>query len=37
MASTTNRIEGGTNAQLRLMLHSHRGMSEEHQKRAIPR
>lgn len=35
MASTTNRIEGGTNAQLRLMLRSHRGMSEKHQKRAI--
>ena len=35
IASTTNRIEGGTNAQLRLMLRAHRGMSEDHQKRAI--
>lgn len=35
IASTTNRIEGGTNAQLRLLLRAHRGMSEEHQKRAI--
>ncbi|BAS13634.1 transposase [Arthrobacter sp. Hiyo8] len=35
IAATTNRIEGGTNAQLRLILRAHRGMSEEHQKRAI--
>lgn len=35
IASTTNRIEGGTNAQLRLILRTHRGMGEEHQKRAI--
>ncbi|WP_456510293.1 IS1249 family transposase [Arthrobacter sp. TE12231] len=35
IASTTNRIEGGTNAQLRLLLRAHRGMNEEHQKRAI--
>ena len=35
IASTTNRIEGGTNAQLRLLLQAHRGMSEDHQKRAI--
>ncbi|CAH0176834.1 hypothetical protein SRABI83_01328 [Arthrobacter sp. Bi83] len=35
IASTTNRIEGGTNAQLRLLLRAHRGTSEEHQKRAI--
>lgn len=35
IASTTNRIEGGTNAQLRLLLRAHRGMSEVHQKRAI--
>lgn len=35
IASTTNRIEGGTNAQLRLLLRAHRGMSEEHRKRAI--
>lgn len=35
IASTTNRIEGGSNAQLRLLLRAHRGMSEEHRKRAI--
>ena len=35
IAATTNRIEGGTNAQLRLILRAHRGMTEEHQKRAI--
>ncbi|WP_251044785.1 hypothetical protein [Arthrobacter sp. ISL-5] len=35
IASTTNWIEGGTNAQLRLLLRAHRGRSEEHQKRAI--
>ncbi len=35
IASTTNRIEGGTNAQLRLLQRAHRGMSQEHQKRAI--
>lgn len=35
IAATTNRIEGGTNAQLRLILRTHRGMSDEHQKRAI--
>lgn len=35
IAPTTNRIEGGTNAQLRLLLRAHRGMSEDHQKRAI--
>jgi hypothetical protein len=35
IASTTNRIEGGTNAQPRLLLGAHRGMSQEHQKRAI--
>ncbi|BCW49122.1 hypothetical protein StoSoilB13_14640 [Arthrobacter sp. StoSoilB13] len=32
IASTTNRMEGGTNAQLRLLLRAHRGMSEEHRK-----
>ena len=35
VASTTNRIEGGTNGQLRLLLRTHRGMNEEHRKRAI--
>jgi hypothetical protein len=35
IASTTNRLEGGTNAQLRLLLRTHRGMSEDHRKRAI--
>lgn len=33
--STTNGIEGGTNAPMRLQLLHHRGMSEEHQRRAI--
>ena len=37
IASTINRIEGGTNAQPRLLLRAHRGMSEEHRKRAIER
>src|SRR5690606_41983626 len=32
--ATTNGIEGGTNAHMRLLLH-HRGMTEEHQRRAI--
>lgn len=35
IASTTNQIEGGINAQLRDMLRRHRGMSTEHQRRAI--
>ena len=35
IAPTTNRIEGGTSVQLRLILRAHRGMSEDHQKRAI--
>lgn len=35
IAATTNRIEGGTNTQLRLILRAHRGTSEEHHKRAI--
>lgn len=35
IASTTNRIEGAINAQLRDLLHRHRGMSVEHQRRAI--
>lgn len=33
--STTNEIEGGTNAQMRAMLRLHRGMPETHQRRAI--
>lgn len=33
--ATTNGIEGGTNAQMRLLLLHHRGMTEEHQRRAI--
>lgn len=33
--SSTNGIEGGTNAQMRLLLLHHRGMPEEHQRRAI--
>ncbi|KAF7277658.1 hypothetical protein GWI33_000987, partial [Rhynchophorus ferrugineus] len=33
--STTNEIEGGTNSQLRYLLRLHRGMREEHQRRAI--
>ena len=35
IASTTNQIEGGINAQLRDMLRRHRGMSTEHQRRAV--
>jgi len=35
ISSSTNWIEGGTNAMLRDLLHRHRGMSEEHQRRAI--
>lgn len=34
-SSTTNIIEGGTNAQLRLPLRLHRGMPPEHQRRAF--
>src|SRR5699024_7061556 len=33
--ATTNGIEGGTNAHMRLLLLHHRGMTEEHQRRAI--
>ena len=33
--SSTNGIEGGTNAQMRLLLLHHRGMPETHQRRAI--
>ena len=32
IASTTNRIDGGTDAQLRLLLRAHRAISEEHRK-----
>lgn len=32
---TTNGIEGGTNSPMRLLLLHHRGMTEEHQRRAI--
>ncbi|NEE01675.1 IS1249 family transposase [Phytoactinopolyspora halotolerans] len=35
IASTTNWIEGGINAQLRRLLATHRGMTCEHQRRAI--
>lgn len=35
VASTTNRIEGSINAQLRLLLRHHRGISEEHMRRAV--
>ncbi|TLP90351.1 IS1249 family transposase [Nesterenkonia salmonea] len=35
VASTTNRIEGGINAQLRLLLRHHRGLPEEHMRRAV--
>lgn len=33
--STTNGIEGATNSPMRLLLLHHRGMTEEHQRRAI--
>ena len=33
--STNNRIEGGTNAQLRAMLRDHRGMSVERRIKAV--
>lgn len=32
---TTSRLEGGINSQIRALLRHHRGMSEEHQKRAV--
>lgn len=35
VASTTNRIEGGINAQLRLLLRHHRGIPTEHMRRAV--
>lgn len=33
--SSTNEIEGGVNSQMRALLRQHRGMTEEHQRRAI--
>lgn len=33
--STNNRIEGGINAQLRAMLHNHRGMPLTHRIKAV--
>lgn len=35
VASTTNRIEGSINAQLRLLLRHHRGIPAEHMRRAV--
>lgn len=35
LPTTNNRIEGGTNAQLRAMLRDHRGLSIEHRLKAI--
>jgi hypothetical protein len=35
IASTTNRIEGAVNSQLRVLLRTHRGMPAEHRKRAV--
>lgn len=35
IASTTNQIEGGINAQIRDMLRRHRGMTTTHQRRAV--
>jgi hypothetical protein len=35
IASTTNPIEGGVNAQLRLVMRHHRGMRPAHQRRAV--
>lgn len=35
LPSTTNKIEGGVNRQLRLLLDHHRGMPDLHQKRAV--
>jgi hypothetical protein len=32
---TTSRLEGGINSQIRALLRHHRGMSEDHQKRAV--
>jgi hypothetical protein len=35
IASTTNHIEGGTNAQIKDLLRRHRGMPSPHQRRAV--
>ena len=35
ISSTTNQIEGGTNSQIKNLLHDHRGMTSEHQRRAV--
>lgn len=35
VTATTNSIEGGTNAHMRLLLLHHRGITEQHQRRAI--
>lgn len=35
IASTTNQIEGGINSPMRDLLKRHRGLSEQHQKRAL--
>lgn len=35
LASTTNSLEGGTNAVLKTYLRAHRGLSEEHMKTAL--
>ena len=35
VSSTTNQIEGGINAPIRELLHRHRGLNEEHQRRAL--
>jgi hypothetical protein len=35
ISSTTNRIEGGTNRPIKDLLRRHRGMTSEHQRRAV--
>lgn len=35
VASSTNQLEGAINAGIRLVLHHHRGLSEDHAKRAV--
>jgi len=35
ISSTTNRIEGGTNHPIKDLLRRHRGMTSEHQRRAV--
>ena len=34
ISSTTNRLEGGTNSQIKRFLRNHRGMTSKHQRRA---